>query len=177
MRRTGPRPIQRCFLGLRSCSIHGKVSFNPPLKTGGSVASKVMVTGLLNVCSAASSGGARFNNGHLSALVGTLSANDCASLGSGTAPLISGGSIKWTPPSKVAMSTGISMPTGTGSVVTSGAKPHIQVVYSGGSIAGGSFSNSGATSLTMTSDQDSAQIQSRCTTGLSSVAFKGTATL
>jgi hypothetical protein len=109
--------------------------------------------------------------------VGTVTANDCAALSSGVAPTLSGGSIMWTPPSKVAGSSNVSMPGGTGSIVTSGAKSAIQISYSSGSVGSGSFSNTGGSSVKVTSTQDTTQISRRCTTGLTNVAFSGTATL
>lgn len=163
--------------GTTTCSVHGKVSFMPALMGGGTATSTVTITGLLNRCGNAHHGKAKFNNGHLTDLVGTLSANDCAMLTSGVAPAVSGGSIKWTPPSKAAESSGVSLPAGTGSVVTRGAKSVIQISYSGGSVASGSFTNTGGVSVKVTSDQDTTQISARCTTGLTSVAFTGTATV
>ena len=164
------------FTGSTTCSVHGKLTFNPSLVSGGSASSSVTVTGLLNRCTDASQSRVKFNNGHLSALVGTVSQNDCATLTSGVAPALSGGSIMWTPPSKVAGSSGVSMPAGTGSVVSSGGKSVIQISYSGGSVGSGSFTNTGASSVKVTSTQDTTQLSSRCTTGLRNVAFSGTAT-
>jgi hypothetical protein len=165
------------LIGATTCSIHGKVTFNPPLVSGGTASSTVTVTGLLRGCTNASQGAVKLNNGHLSALVGTVSSNDCATLTSGVAPALSGGSIMWTPPSKVARSSSVSMPAGTGSVVTSGGKSVIQISYSGGSVGSGSFTNTGGSSVKVTSTQDTTQVSSRCTTGLRNMAFSGSATL
>jgi hypothetical protein len=162
--------------GSTTCSIHGKMTFNPPLTSGGTASTTVTVTGLLDRCSNAKQGNVRFNNGHLSALVGELSANDCGALTSVT-PALSGGSVVWTPPSKIASSNGVSMPAGAGSVVTHSGKSVIQISYSGGSVGSGSFTNAGASSVRMTSTQDTTQISARCTSGLTNVAFSGTATL
>jgi hypothetical protein len=164
------------ILGSTTCSFHGKVTFSPPLKTGGTASSTLTITGLLRGCSSPGHGTPRFNNGHVSSLVGTLSVNDCAALSSGSVPTLDGGSITWTPPSKIAKSTGLSFPAGTGSLVSNGSKSLVQVSYSGGSIANGSFA-SGTTSMTITSDQDTTQLQARCVNGLSSVAVRGSATL
>jgi hypothetical protein len=162
--------------GSTTCSIHGKVTFNPPLTTGGTASTTVTVTGLPNRCSDTKQGNVKFNNGHLSALVGTLSADDCAALTSVT-PALSGGSVMWTPPSKIAASNGISMPPGAGSVVTHSGKSVIQISYSGGSVGSGSFMNTGASSLRLTSMQDTTQLSARCKSGLTNVTFSGTATL
>lgn len=162
--------------GSTTCSIHGKVTFNPPLTIGGTTSTTVTVTGLLNRCSNARQGKVKFNNGHLSSLLGTLSADDCAALTS-VAPALSGGSIMWTSPSKVAGSSGVSMPVGAGSMVTHDGKSVIQISYSGGSVSSGSFTNTGGSSLQVTSTQDATQLSDRCTTGLTNVAFSGTATL
>jgi hypothetical protein len=162
--------------GATTCSVHGKVAFNPPLVTGGTASSTVTVTGLLNRCHSASQTNVKFNNGHLSGLVGSVSPNDCASL-AGVAPALSGGTIKWTPPSKVAGSSDVSMPAGTASVNTSGKNSVIAFAYSGGSVGSGSFTNTGGTSMTVTSRQDTTQVSGRCTTGLHILAFSGTATL
>jgi len=163
--------------GSVTCTVHGKIAFKPALVSGGMVSATVTVTGLLNRCTSLRQGKVKFNNGHLSALMGTVAANDCAVVSSGVAPALSGGSIMWTPPSKVAPSSSISTPPGTGSVVTSGGKSVIQISYSGGSVASGSFSNTGGLSVKVTSTQDSTQISGRCTTGLTNVAFSGTVTL
>jgi len=163
--------------GSVTCSVHGKIAFKPALVNGGTASSTVTVTGLLNRCTNVRQGKVKFNNGHLSALMGTMTANDCAVLSSGVAPALSGGSIMWTPPSKVAPSSSISTPAGTGSVVTNGGRSVIQISYSGGSVGSGSFSNTGGLSVKVTSTQDSTQISGRCTTGLTNVAFSGTVTL
>ena len=162
--------------GTTTCSIHGKVTFSPPLKTGGAASTTVTVTGLLNRCSNTSQGKVKFNNGHLSALIGTLSVGGCAALTSVT-PSLSGGTVVWTPPSKVAASSGVSMPAGTGSVVNHAGKSVIQISYSGGSVGSGSFTNSGGSSMLVTSTQDTTQLSTRCISGLSNMTFSGTATL
>jgi hypothetical protein len=163
--------------GSTTCSVRGKMTFDPPLKSGGTATSTVTVTGLLTRCTTTGPGKAKFNNGHLSALAGTFSANDCTALTSGAAPALSGGSIMWTPPSKVAASDSVSMPAGTGSTVTHGGKTVLQLSYSGGSVGSGSFTNAGSSSMQVTSIQDTTQISGRCTNGLSNVAFSGTVTL
>ena len=146
--------------------------------------STVTVSGLLDKCStigatitsSSKKSMPRFNNGHLSGLTGTWTPNDCVSLTSGVAPALSGGSVGWTPTSKVAGSTGISLPAGTASTVTNGGKTKVQVSYTGGSVGGGSFTG-GAVSLKVTTMQDEAQISGRCANGLSNVAVVGTITL
>lgn len=162
--------------GSINCSVHGKMTFTPALVGGGAGSSTVTITGLFNRCTSAPPSKVKFNNGHLSALMGTVTAN-CAALSSGATPALSGGSITWTPPSKVATSNMISMPTGTATVITSGGKSVIQIEYSGGSIGSGSLSNTGGVSVKLTSRQDVTQISGRCTTGLANVAFTGSATL
>ena len=170
--------------GSVTCSFRGKFTFDPKLVTGGTSSSTVKVSGLLDKCkmtsatitSSSKKNRPRFNNGHLSGLTGTWTPNDCASLTSGVAPALSGGSVLWTPTSKVARSMGISLPAGTASTVTNGAKTEVQVSYAGGSLGGGSFTGS-AVSLTVNTMQDETQISGRCANGLSNVAVVGTLTL
>ena len=163
-----------------TCQIRGKVTFTPALKTGGTTASTVTVTGLLSRCTSGTTGhrhARAIENGHLSGLTGTVAQNDCATFMSNTAPALAGGTIAWTPHAKVTSSTGISFPVGTGSTATAGGRSVIAVSYTGGSVAGGSFSNTGATSLTVTSMQKVDQLSSRCVSGLHDAAFTGSISL
>ena len=163
-----------------TCQIRGKVSFNPALKTGGTTASTMTVTGLLSRCTSGTTGHGHaraIENGHLTGLTGTVPQNDCATFMSNTAPALAGGAIAWTPKAKVASSTGITFPVGTGSTATAGGRSVIAVSYTGGSVAGGSFSNAGATSLTVTSMQKVDQLSSRCASGLHNAAFSGSISL
>jgi hypothetical protein len=171
--------------GSATCSFRGKLTFDPKVVNGGTSSSTVTLSGLLGKCktigatitSSSKKSMPRFNNGHLSGLTGTWTPNDCASLTSGVSPALSGGSVMWTPTSKVAKSTGISLLAGTASTVTNGGKTQVQVSYTGGSVGGGSFTNSGGVSLKVTTIQDEAQISGRCANGLSNVAIVGTITL
>jgi hypothetical protein len=165
------------FTGSTTCSVNGKVTFSPALKTGSTGTSSATVTASLTGCTNATQGGVTLTTGHLQGLSGSVSPNGCTAVASGPIPPLSGGSIKWTPTSMVKPSSGGSFPAGTGSVVTSGGTSVVQLHYTGGSIASGSFTNSGGTSVTVTSTQDTTQLLARCTNGLSSVTFKGTATL
>jgi len=165
------------FAGTTTCSVHGKLTFTPPMVSGGTATSTVTVTGLLRGCTSTNQGKVKFNNGHLSALVGTLGQNDCSSLASVLAPSLSGGSIMWTPPSKVARSKSVSMPAGTASEVASGGNSVMQISYLGGSVGSGSFANTAGSSLTLASTQDTLQLSERCVNGLANLAFSGKATL
>jgi len=176
-KRDGKKGGPVALTGSTTCSVHGKIDFKPALVSGGTASSTVTVTGLLNRCSNGRPGKGKFNNGHLSALVGTISANDCTTLSSGAAPALSGGSVMWTPPSKVAVSSDVSMPASTGFIAASGAKSVIEIAYSGGSVGSGSFRNTDTSSLMVSSTQDTTQISGRCATGLTNVAFSGTVTL
>ena len=138
----GQKGVRASYTGSTTCSVRGKLTFYPPLVRGGTANSTVTVTGLLSRCSTKSQGHVKLNNGHLAALVGTISSNDCTALPSILAPPLSGGSVVWTPPSNVMESSDVSMPTGTTNVAASGRKSVLQISYVGGVIGSGSFSSS-----------------------------------
>jgi len=58
-----------------------------------------------------------------------------------------------------------------------GKKSFVKISYSGGSVGSGSFANTGGSSTTITTTQDTKQLSSECASGLTNVAFKGSATL
>lgn len=172
--RSGPSaPVS--FTGPVTCGVNGKVTFSPPLTTGGTSATSVTVVAALNKCDNNRQGGVKLNVGHLRALAGSMAANDCAALMSGTAPNLSGGTIAWSPTSKVVGSGSVSLSGGLGSTVTNGSRTNVQVSYSGGAVMTGSFAGDSPT-ITVTSTQTAAQVQKRCSNGLAVVKFKGTAT-
>jgi hypothetical protein len=165
------------FSGATTCSVSGKVTYSPALTTAGTGSSTAIVSGSLSHCNNANQGGVNLTGGHLQGLKGTVTPNDCSTLASGAEPALSGGSVHWTPTAKVVASTGVSFPVGVGSIVMSGGNNFLEFSYAAGSVASGSFPNSGGSSLTVTSTQNTTQLQSKCANGLSSIAFKGSATL
>jgi peptidylprolyl isomerase len=74
----------------------------------------------------------------------------------------------------VAASGGLSLPGGSGSLISRDNRTFVQLSSFGGSVGRGSFANSGATSITTTSTEDMTQLEAQCRRGLSHVAFTGT---
>lgn len=107
----------------------------------------------------------------------TTTTVSCTPLPSGTLPDLSGGTIRWAPGPMVAPSVGISLSGGSASTITVGSNQYLQVTYSAGSVASGSFTNASGASLTLTSNQTVAELQSRCSSGNTVIAFHGTITL
>jgi hypothetical protein len=123
-------------------------------------------------------GGTKLRTGHLSGLGSTaaIAGGLCSLLPGGSMPDLSGGTIKWSP--RVASSTGVALTGGSVTVVTVGSNSFLQVAYTGGSVAGGSFTNASGASLTATSRQTVAQLTARCADGpVGDIALKGSITL
>lgn len=165
------------FGGFTACAVSGKITFSPALRNAATGTSSAKITVTLSACSNASQGGVTLTGGFLQGLVELVRPDACSTVIKGTMPFLSGGTVRWEPSSQVKPSTGISLPTGRGSLVTTGGKSYVQIAYSDGSVGGGSFANTRGTSVTIISTEDSTQLLSRCANGLSSVAFTGTATL
>lgn len=93
-------------------------------------------------------------------------------------PDLAGGTIKWAPKGKVATSTGVALTGGSVSVVTINGDTFLQIAYTGGSVAGGSFINASGASFTATSKQDIAALTAECANGpVDAIALNGSLTL
>ncbi len=99
----------------------------------------------------------------------------CASVPNGTLPDLGNGTIVWNSRPKFAPSTGIGFTGGTASPSTS-TNGHLLIAYTSGQVGGGSFMDGTAT-LSLTSRQTLAQLQSRCESGRFVIAVSGTITL
>lgn len=177
-------PIGTPLSGTVTCTVHGTLV----LSASGSMTVRANLTPMHGAACVASSG-AKLRTGHFtSPLVFTsttttsptsstltTSAPTCAPLPSGAVGDLMGGAIAWTSRPKVAASTGISFSGGT--ATTTAANGKFQVAYSTGSVTGGSFITTTGASLTMTSRQSVTQLQSRCESGKTVIAFTGTLTL
>ena len=161
------------FVAPVTCAVDGRITFTPPLTTTGSSGSAAMMTANLTRCDNERFGGVTLRTGRLSASVPHV--NDCATLYS--VPASSGGSIRWTPASRVAASGGVSLVGFSGSLLSKGGESYIQLSSFGGSVESGSFANAGGTSLTITSTQDVSALLATCAHGLASAAFEGTVSL
>lgn len=107
----------------------------------------------------------------------TTTVASCSLLHVGVLSNVSGGTIAWSPRPKSAPSVGISLTGGSVSIVTVGGRQYLQLAYSAGSIASGSFATSSGVSMTVTSRQTIASLGSACAGGSHSIAFHGTLTL
>jgi FKBP-type peptidyl-prolyl cis-trans isomerase len=161
------------FVAPMTCAVDGRIIFTPPLTTDGSSGSAAMMTANLTKCDQGRFGGTTLRTGLLSESVPHV--NDCATLYS--VPASSGGSIRWTPTSRIAASAGVSLVGFTSSLLTKDGKSYINLSSAGGSVESGSFANAGGTSLTITSTQDVSTLLSACAHGLSSADFEGTLSL
>lgn len=101
----------------------------------------------------------------------------CSLLPVGALSNVSGGTITWSPRPKSAPSVGIALSSGAVSMVTVYGEQFLQVTYSAGSVASGSFATASDASMTLTSRQTVAELNSACAGGASSFAFHGTVTL
>lgn len=97
----------------------------------------------------------------------------CTPVPSGALPNLGNGTITWNPRPKFAPSSGITLTGGSASVSTN---QHLQITYTAGAVASGSFAG-GTASLSLTSRQTLAQLQSRCESGNFVIAVVGTITL
>jgi hypothetical protein len=107
----------------------------------------------------------------------TTTLASCSLLPSGALADLTGGTIMWSPKAKVATSTGVAFTGGTVSVVTNGGGQYLSIVYTGGSVAGGSFATASGVSLSLTSHVSLSELASACAAGSGSIAVNGTITL
>jgi hypothetical protein len=164
--------------GTTTCNFHGSLS----AANGAAVSLAGNITPHNNTKACTSTGGSKLRTGHLGRAPlssgTTTTAGICSMLTGGTLPDLSGGTIHWSPRPKVAASTGVALTGGTVSVVTINGDTYLQVAYSGGSVAGGSFTNASGGSLTVTSRSDVAALTTACAAGpVDSIAVTGTITL
>jgi len=127
-----------------------------------------------HVPACSSKGGTKLRTGHLSGLASSTSVTGglCALLPGASLPDVSGGTIKWSP--RVASSTGVALTGGSTSVATIGSNTYLQVAYTGGSVAGGSFANASGASLTVHSRQTIAALTAACAAGpVTAIALDG----
>ncbi len=125
-----------------------------------------------------SRGRERLGTGHLSGLTGTApSGGLCSLLSGGSLPDLSGGSIRWSE-GRNATSTGVALTGGSVSVVANGKHSVLQIVYTGGSVIGGSYTNASGASLTATSRKRTTQLADECANGhLHEIEIDGSLTL
>jgi hypothetical protein len=161
--------------GITTCPLDVKLKLSSPL-TGTPTAGPTTVTfeaNSLKGCSNRSQGNVKIVRGYLSSLTGTLAAGTaCIPFLEGlTAPGLEGGVVKWTPPSKVEGSTGISFPAG--GLTSSQSQLHLQ--YSEGTVVG-SYPTASAT-ISANTDADIATLTNLCNIGLSVIGFSGSISL
>jgi hypothetical protein len=180
--------------GSTTCNIHGRLTINSN--------GVVTISGNLTpkhgkACT--STGGTKLKTGHFSTsltsapvttttttsttttttLAGapTTTTMVCLPLPVGAIPNVSGGTISWSPKAKVASSVGVALTGGTISEVTNGSKQYLEIAYTGGSVASGSFAGSSGASLTVWSNQTVKALSSACSHHSHSIEFHGTLTL
>jgi hypothetical protein len=167
------------YSGTTTCTVTGKLTFKPPLAGLDGGTSKATVTATLSHCTHAKKGAVTLTGGKLKGLSAFVTPDNCTNTAlSQTPPPLAGGSVAWKASGPVTSSSAISFPSGSAAVVTSSTGvTYLQVAYQGGSVGGGSFANSGRVDMTVTSTENDAQLQDKCTStrGLSAVAFTGSA--
>jgi hypothetical protein len=167
----GPKPPSTAT-GTTTCNFHGVLFADT---TG-----KVTIRGNMtphHVPACSNKGGTKLRTGHLKGLTSTTTITGlCSLLPGGSMPDLAGGTTKWSP--RVASSTGVALTGGSASVVTVGSDTFLQFAYTGGSVAGGSFTNATGASLTVTSRQDIKTLAAKCATGpVDVIAVNGSITL
>ena len=183
----GPGQTGVSATGSTTCNFHGRVAVG----SNGSVSITGNITpgkGLKGkACT--STGGAKIKTGHFTSPLTstappttttsttTTTVVACALLPVGALSDVSGGTITWSPRHKSAPSVGIALTGGAVSTVTIDGEQFLQVTYSAGSVASGSFATASGVSITLTSRQTVAELNSACLGGASSFAFHGSLTL
>jgi len=161
--------------GMTTCPVDAKLSFSSPLTTTPTTGSTTVTfdATALKGCTNRFQGNVRLVRGYLRSLTGSLAAGtSCIDFLSGlTAPELSGGTVKWTPPSMIAGSTTISFPVG--SLTASTTELHLD--YSGGTVSG-SYSSTSAL-IDATSNADLATLTNLCNTNLYYIGFTGSISL
>lgn len=169
------------YSGTTTSAVTGKLTFNPPLAGLDGGTSKATVTATLSHCTHAKKGAVTLTGGKLKGLRAFVTPNNCTNTAiSQTPPALAGGTVAWKASGPVTSSTAISFPSGSATVVTSSTGvTYLQVSYQGGTVGGGSFANSGQAAITVTSTENDAQLQDKCTSarGLAAVAFSGSASV
>jgi hypothetical protein len=169
----GGRPTPGTATGTSTCNFHGTLAVSD---TG-----TVSVRGNLtphHVPACSNKGGTKLKTGHLSGLAssGTIT-GICNMLTGGSLADLSGGTIGWSPKHTAAASTGIALTGGTISTLV-GTDSSLQVAYTGGSVADGSFMNASGVSLQATSQQTTAELTVECALGpVHSIPINGSLTL
>jgi len=172
----GHKPTAIVATGTTVCNFHGNLS----AASGANASISGNITPKRGR-SCSSTGGTKLRTGHLGASPLASSATTtgvCSLLSGGTLPDLSNGTIRWTPGPKVAASTGVALTGGVVTVVTVGANSYLQIAYSGGSVAAGSFTNASGAGLTAMSNATVADLTTACAAGpVSSLSFHGSLTL
>lgn len=171
----GPKPPVTAT-GTTTCNFHGTLSVN----SAGVVSLRGNMTPRRHTKACTDNGGTKLRTGHLSHLAGTttITGGLCSLVSGGSLPDLAGGTIRWAPRHKVASSTGVALTGGAVSVVTVGTRSVLQVAYSDGSVAAGSFTNASGASLTTTSRRSTADLTAACANGpVKAIAVNGTITL
>jgi hypothetical protein len=167
----GPFPMA----GVTTCPVDLRMKFSTPLNVTPTTAtvSDTFAVNMLEACSNRIQGNVRLIRGHLSDLTGTLpTGTTCIAFLSGfTAPALAGGSVKWTPSSKIATSTGLMFPTGS----LSSSQTTLGLSYSSGSLSGSYATTSAA--VRATSNADLATLTNLCNSNLFYIGFTGSITL
>ena len=170
------RPTPVVATGTTICNFHGSLS----AAAGATVSMKGNLTPH-HGAACSSTGGTKLRTGHLlkNTLVSTATTTGvCTLLAGGSLPDLAGGTIRWSPGPKVATSTGVAFTGGAVTVVTVGSDSFLQIAYSGGSVAGGSFTNASGATLTLTSRATVADLTTDCAAGpVTSLSFNGSLTL
>jgi len=163
--------------GSTTCNFHGALS----AASGATVSITGNITPHKHSRACTNTGGTRLRTGHVGRTPlasSTTTTGICSLLTGGSLPDLAGGTIRWSPPHKVAASTGVALTGGSVSVVAVGSDSFLQVAYTGGSVAGGSFTNASGGALTVTSRDDIAALTAACAQGpMSAISFAGTITL
>ena len=173
--------------GTTSCNFHGRITIN----ASGNVSISGNITPKQGrACT--STGGTKLRTGHFSTplmttptttttvpatTTSTTTLAACLPLPVGALSDVSGGTVSWSPRSKVAPSDGISLTGGTVSEVTFDGKQYLEISYTGGSVASGSFAGTSGVSLTVWSNQTVSELTEACSHGSHSISFHGTLTL
>jgi hypothetical protein len=168
------------FKGTTRCTVTGRLTFTPALEGLDTGTSQARLSATLTHCTHAQHGGVTLTKGRLKGLGASITPDNCTNTAiTQTPPPLSGGSVAWTP-SSVTASGSISFPAGVASIVTNPeGVTFLQVAYAGGTVGSGSFTTATRAALTLTSTENDAQLESRCTSarGLGVVDFSGTATV
>lgn len=165
-----PAPI--AATGTTTCNYHGTLA----VSATGTVTLRGAVTPH-HVRACSSTGGTKLKTGHLSGLASTATITGiCSILSGGSLPDLSGGTIRWAPKRTAASSTGVALTGGSLSVVTVGTDSFLQVAYTSGSVASGSFT--GGASMTATSRQTTTELTAECANGpVDAIGLTGSLTL